>query len=228
MSEQAETAPSKWRDLRPRILSAVVMIAVGLGAIAAGHAAFVALVLVVGVIGLWELLGMRRAKAGALGRPDRVALAGYVLLFVAGILGLIGLSVESGRAGVLFVVGLVVICDTMGYFVGRLVGGPKFWPRVSPKKTWAGILGGWGGVAVYAALFHPYLGAQAGALAPFVALSVLAAFASQMGDIAESALKRRMGVKDSSNIIPGHGGVLDRFDALIGVAALYYVLHLVL
>ena len=95
-----------------------------------------------------------------------------------------------------------------------MIGGPKFWPRVSPKKTWSGTLAGWACAAVAGAVFAGPTGAGP-ALVP---VSVVVAFAGQMGDIAESAVKRRVEVKDSSDLIPGHGGVLDRFDALLGGA----------
>jgi phosphatidate cytidylyltransferase len=118
-------------------------------------------------------------------------------------------------AGVL----VVVVTDVAGYFAGRMIGGPKFWPAVSPKKTWSGTVAGWigaarGGRALCA-------GAAGRDLPGFLSL---VAFAGQMGDIAESALKRRAGVKDSSHLIPGHGGLLDRFDALIGAALLALML----
>jgi phosphatidate cytidylyltransferase len=100
------------------------------------------------------------------------------------------------------------------------VGGVKFWPAFSPKKTWSGIVGGWFGAALLT-----YFMVQGGHIslptetALFVALCL--SFASQLGDITESALKRASGVKDSSNLIPGHGGVMDRFDGLIGASLIY-------
>ena len=86
--------------------------------------------------------------------------------------------------------------DVAGYFAGRIIGGPKFWPAVSPKKTWSGTAAGWIAAAIVGLFFAPHLPG------PTVLLSVVLSFASQMGDAAESALKRRTGVKDSSNLIP--------------------------
>ncbi|MCX7888131.1 MAG: phosphatidate cytidylyltransferase [Rhodobacteraceae bacterium] len=117
-----------------------------------------------------------------------------------------------GRAWILWLVAVVVASDTLGYFGGKAFGGAKFWPAISPRKTWAGTVAGWvGAVAVGAAFWLAGL-----APAWIILLSPVAAFAGQMGDIAESWLKRRAGVKDSSDLIPGHGGVMDRFDALTG------------
>ena len=107
---------------------------------------------------------------------------------------------------------VVAVTDIAGYFAGRAIGGPKFWPSVSPKKTWSGTMAGWIGAAVVGAIFARW--STAGP--ELVLISAVAALASQMGDIAESAIKRRMAVKDSSHLIPGHGGLLDRFDGLIG------------
>lgn len=126
----------------------------------------------------------------------------------------------EGLAAVLWLIGVVVASDVLGYLAGRSLGGPKFWPAISPKKTWSGTVAGWIGGALVGAGF-----AAAGKVGwAIVPVSILVAFAGQMGDIAESAMKRRAGVKDSSHLIPGHGGFLDRFDALIGAALTVYIL----
>jgi phosphatidate cytidylyltransferase len=115
---------------------------------------------------------------------------------------------------------VVVVTDVVGYFAGRAIGGPKFWPRVSPKKTWSGTVAGWAVAVAVALLFMPLLAAGPG----LIVASVLIAMAGQAGDIAQSAIKRHAGVKDSSNLIPGHGGVMDRFDALVAAALVELVL----
>jgi phosphatidate cytidylyltransferase len=151
----------------------------------------------------------RRDRAIALVYGGAVMLTGY---------GLVALREGLGLAAIGWIVAVVVTSDVAGYFAGRVLGGPKFWPRVSPKKTWSGTVAGWIGAALvgfaFAALTPGLSMATGGWM--LVALSPLVAFAGQMGDIAESAIKRRAGVKDSSALIPGHGGVLDRFDALLG------------
>lgn len=121
----------------------------------------------------------------------------------------------------LWLFGVVIASDIAGYLAGRLIGGPKFWPKISPKKTWSGTVAGWLAAAAVGAVFSAPLG---GPTAVLMLVSALLAFAGQMGDIAESALKRRAGVKDSSQLIPGHGGVLDRLDALLGAALAFALL----
>ena len=106
--------------------------------------------------------------------------------------------------------------------VGRSVGGPKFWPRHSPKKTWSGTVAGWIGAALVGLVLLATGHAGAGALlvGPVLVLG------GQLGDIAESALKRRARVKDASLLIPGHGGLMDRFDAMGGSLATALLLGL--
>ncbi|GGH19084.1 phosphatidate cytidylyltransferase [Cribrihabitans marinus] len=132
---------------------------------------------------------------------------------VAG-LGFILVRETHGLIWMLWLIAVVVATDVAGYFCGKGLGGPKLWPRVSPKKTWSGTGGGWLAAAAVGLIFGP----QTGVGLALVLVSVLAAMASQAGDIAESALKRHVGVKDSSNLIPGHGGFLDRFDGMMGAA----------
>jgi len=130
----------------------------------------------------------------------------------------------AGLILIFWLIALVVATDIGGYFVGRAVGGPKLWPAISPGKTWSGTLGGWGLAAIVGLGFGLF--APEWPLWPTVTLSLLLAASSQLGDLGESWLKRRHGVKDSSHLIPGHGGVLDRLDGLVA-AVNVYVLTLV-
>jgi phosphatidate cytidylyltransferase len=116
---------------------------------------------------------------------------------------------------------VVIVTDILGYFAGRFIGGPKFWPKVSPKKTWSGTIAGWIGAAIVGALYV-YNGAAGLEL---IGISIAISMASQMGDVSESALKRRMGIKDSSNIMPGHGGMFDRFDGMLGASIFLLVIE---
>ena len=121
-----------------------------------------------------------------------------------------------GFAAILLLLAVVWSTDIAGYFGGRLIGGPKLWPRVSPKKTWSGA-GVGTAVAVAAGMG---VGWTAGArnLVALGAVCLVLSAASQAGDLFESALKRRFGAKDSSQIIPGHGGLMDRLDGFLAAA----------
>jgi len=111
----------------------------------------------------------------------------------------------------------VWVTDIGGYFAGRAIGGPKLWPRVSPKKTWAGALGGLIASLVVAAGFAAF---DLGKSGPLLLLGAVLSVASQLGDLFESAVKRRFGVKDSSHLIPGHGGLMDRLDGFVAAVVL--------
>ena len=122
-----------------------------------------------------------------------------------------------GFIALIWLFAIIWTADIAAYFVGRAVGGPKLWPAVSPNKTWSGAIGGTiGGLAAGAAII-----AAAGlSLRPAHAVVMLAVvIAAQLGDLLESAIKRRFGVKDSGRLIPGHGGLMDRCDSLIVASA---------
>ncbi len=237
--------PGRWGDLRKRVISAVFMLAVGATELWVGGWPFALLVFALTGAMFWELanmtspghvrtpLAMGALAAGCLlmipalalaltpRRDRRIATVYGLCIMVAGF-GLIDLR-GPGMPAILWLISIVIVSDVSGYFVGRMVGGPKFWPAISPKKTWSGTVAGWIGSVLVSLGFVAagHAGWALVLLAPFVA------FAGQMGDIAESWIKRRTGVKDSSNLIPGHGGVLDRFDALVGAVVLVMLLSLV-
>lgn len=131
---------------------------------------------------------------------------------------------EIGIALIAWCFAVVWSTDIAAYFVGRKLGGPKLWPAVSPKKTWSGAIGGAvAGVlgALGVALLAEILGGRWPlGISQTIAAALFCSAAGQLGDLAESSLKRRFGVKDSGSIIPGHGGVLDRLDAFVVVASL--------
>ena len=146
-----------------------------------------------------------------------LAYAGIPALAIAKLRGADG----EGLAAVLFLFAAVWATDILAYFTGRAIGGPKLAPSISPGKTWSGAIGGavsgviaaWGVAAAF--------GRGGDWRLPLVALAV--SVISQMGDLYESSVKRRAGVKDSSHLIPGHGGVLDRVDGLVAGAVLLYL-----
>lgn len=122
-----------------------------------------------------------------------------------------------GFAAILLLFAVVWTTDIAAYFAGRLIGGPKLWARVSPKKTWSGALGGAAGaIAVGTAVAW---GFGLGNLAAIAILCLVLSVLSQAGDLFESALKRRFGAKDSGHLLPGHGGLMDRLDGFVVAAA---------
>ncbi|MGB0660131.1 MAG: phosphatidate cytidylyltransferase [Mangrovicoccus sp.] len=141
-----------------------------------------------------------------------VVLAGYGLSHIRGDLGL---------TWVIWLILVVIATDVFGYFAGRLIGGPRFWPRVSPKKTWSGTVAGWIASAIVGAIF--WIAAETGF--QIIGFSIALSMASQLGDLAESSLKRQAGIKDSSGLLPGHGGLFDRFDGVLGAMALFLMVE---
>lgn len=166
-----------------------------------------------------SFVGFSLLKEGAEpAKAKRIFMSYTAVILVAGF-SLIALRDNFGITWMAWLLLVVIVTDVAGYFAGRILGGPKFWPRVSPKKTWSGTIAGWIGAAIVGLVFAKLFGGGSNV----VLMSICAAFASQLGDIAESAIKRHVGVKDSSNLIPGHGGLLDRFDGMLGAALFLFV-----
>jgi phosphatidate cytidylyltransferase len=165
-------------------------------------------------------LAVGGAIAIALGRGWAAWLAGGLAYMGIAMCALIALRAREpeGVLIILWLVLIVVAADVGAYFVGRTVGGAKLWPRVSPGKTWSGAVGGLA-VAGLAGLAFGLTAGWAPRPALLVGLGVAAA--SQAGDLLESAVKRRFAVKDASQLIPGHGGVMDRLDGLMGAVWFY-------
>ena len=150
------------------------------------------------------------------GRSERIWAAGgvvYAGALVASV-GLLRVSPSFGLSAILWLFAVVWGADIAAYFAGRLIGGPRLWPSVSPGKTWAGAVAG----ALAGAVLGLTLFAWTDRLAALFCLGLAAAIVSELGDLFESALKRRFGVKDSSGLIPGHGGLMDRLDAFVAAS----------
>lgn len=201
-----------------RMLGGDMRLALALGGL--GALAILATKLAPLPVALVLVLSVPAVAMATLARNRRLFVVMIAVILLAGF-GLILHRDSFGLVWMLWLVLLVAATDIFGYFAGRIIGGPKFWPRVSPKKTWSGTIAGWVGAALIGWAFM----AATGAGAELIWISVALSLASQMGDIAESALKRHVGVKDSSNLLPGHGGVYDRFDGMLGAAFLLVIVE---
>ena len=169
--------------------------------------------LAVGIVGMFGLA----VVANQLGRRAVWPAAG-VVYFALPAVALIWLrgDPEAGRISLFWLFGVVWATDIAGFVVGRSVGGPRLAPRISPKKTMSGFAGGLAGAALVGVV-AAWLTDDAG-LALLAVVSLGLSLVSQAGDLSESAAKRHYGVKDSGNLIPGHGGILDRIDGLLFAA----------
>lgn len=156
---------------------------------------------------------------GALAPGRRIwAAAGFFYAAIAEIAAIL-MRMDSGQGlpALILILFVVWATDIGGYVAGRSIGGPKLWPRVSPNKTWAGAIGGFAASLVVAFGFAAF---KFAGTAPLLTLGALLSVAAQFGDLFESAVKRRFGVKDSGRIIPGHGGLLDRLDGFVAAIVL--------
>jgi phosphatidate cytidylyltransferase len=170
------------------------------------------------------LIGAAAVATQARPASPRLAAAGVVYagaLLIA--VELLRASFPYGLEAILWLFAVVWGTDTMAYFGGRLFGGPKLWPRLSPSKTWSGFLIGITSGALAGLAVAP----SPGPYRIIFVLGLIAAVVSQGGDLFESALKRRFGVKDASHLIPGHGGVMDRLDGFTAAAVCAAILGVV-
>ena len=216
---------TKASDLPMRVLSAAVMMAIAIAAVVAGDPwldGFIALVALATFAEFVRLVLKATAKL-----PLRILalLLGVVYIGGAGyVLAQLPVPMIVG------VIGAVIFVDSFAYGFGRTIGGPKIAPKISPSKTWAGLLGGVVGASVWLGIFffvaaRDFSGEsavrfEAGEVGTLVLMGAAIAVAAQSGDFFESWLKRKAGVKDSSNLIPGHGGFFDRTDGIIPVVLL--------
>jgi phosphatidate cytidylyltransferase len=218
----AERAAGRWADLSKRVLSALVLAPIALVCAWVGGAAFAVIVAVV-MLGLAvEWLGLCRGSGWALLCPAGLA---YVAVAGAAMLWLRDDPV-AGRADVLFLLLVVWAGDIGAYLIGRWVGGPRLAPHISPGKTWSGSAGGLL-AAVAAGLVAAHVVSDAATWRVVMTAAALGIVA-QAGDLLESFVKRRLEVKDSGHLIPGHGGLFDRLDGVLAAAPVAAVLALTL
>ncbi len=194
---------SRWRDLGVRTASGVVLALIGLLTMRIGGAVWAVTICLLGV-------GMAVEWAGlCTGRPRHLLMLGglYIAPAVAALIWLRGQP--DGYWWVLLLAAVVWGGDVGAYLIGRLVGGPRLAPSISPGKTWSGAAGGTLAAVLCGIAIWPE---RIALVAP---LALLLSLVAQAGDLLESALKRRFGVKDSGRLIPGHGGLLDRLDGVL-------------
>ena len=215
------TSPNPGRsNLALRVISSAVLAPLAILVAWFGGAAFVAFWTIAASIVLWEWTGLIKGEVA----PRTLgAFAGWMVvgLIYAGVLLLAPILLRGdpalGFPALLFLFAIVWMTDIAAYFAGRAIGGPKLWPAVSPKKTWSGAIGGaLAGVAAGLAVVK-LTGLAVAPMLVIVALALSAA--AQIGDLIESAIKRHFGAKDASQLIPGHGGLMDRLDGFLTAAA---------
>jgi phosphatidate cytidylyltransferase len=213
-------------DLPVRIASAAVMLLLAGAAFAFGGQVLDTFIVVVALACFVEFILLVAGATASVSYRLAAIIAGALYVGLAA-----GILVGAGDFLIVLVIGATVFTDTFAYFTGRSLGGPKIAPRISPSKTWAGLFGGMAGAALWVVLwvvaiegnvlgprFELGFALDGGNLGTAALLGAGLAVLAQAGDFFESWLKRRAGVKDSSRLIPGHGGVFDRVDGMLPVA----------
>ena len=202
-------------DLWVRLASAIILFAIAGAALWFGGIAFGLLLLVGGALVLVEWFQL--VKAMTLGGAAKTALhiLGPILVLGA-VAGLWFIRDRLGMTAALWVFGMVWATDIGAYFAGRAFGGTRLAPSISPSKTWSGLIGG----MIAALIASATIGDRADIVGVPLWIGLFMGLLAQLGDLGESWMKRRAGVKDSGKLIPGHGGVFDRVDGLLPVALL--------
>ncbi|BBB09265.1 phosphatidate cytidylyltransferase [Sphingopyxis sp. EG6] len=202
-------------DLWTRIGSAIILFAIAGTALWFGGLAFGLLLLVGGALVLVEWFQL--VKRMTLGGGAKAALNALGPILVLGAMaGLSFIRDQLGMTAALWVFGMVWATDIGAYFAGRAFGGARLAPKISPSKTWSGLIGG----MVAALIASATIGDRAGIIGVPLWIGLFVGLLAQIGDLAQSWMKRRAGVKDSGKLIPGHGGLFDRVDGVLPVALL--------
>ena len=221
VTDPAAPQPAGPSNLILRVISSAVLAPIAILVAWVGGVPFVVFWTVAASIVLWEWSALMKSSSG--GTKTLGWFAGWMLagLVYAGVLLLGPIILRRdpalGLVAILFLFAIVWVTDIAAYFVGRALGGPKLWPAVSPKKTWSGAVGGTLGGVAAGILVIKLAGLVVAPMLVFVAicLSIIA----QAGDLLESAMKRHFGAKDASQLIPGHGGLMDRLDGFLTAVA---------
>ncbi|MCA0210277.1 MAG: phosphatidate cytidylyltransferase [Proteobacteria bacterium] len=202
-------------DLWVRIGSAIVLFAIAGTALWFGGIAFGLLLLVGGALVLVEWFALVKRMTLGGGSKTALNILGPILVLGA-MAGLWFIRDHLGVTAALWVFGMVWATDIGAYFAGRAFGGARLAPKISPSKTWSGLIGG----MVAALIASATIGDRAGVIGVPLWIGLFMGLLAQLGDLAQSWMKRRAGVKDSGKLIPGHGGLFDRVDGVLPVALL--------
>ena len=219
MGMNQEDALSKRDDLPLRLATAAVGIPILALAIWLGGILLLLITGAAALVAIWELRALLRRYGGVVWLLASLAVA----MFLAA--GLALRSTDDGLAWLSYAILITFASDTAAYAVGSLIGRHRLAPSISPGKTWEGAVGGIIGAAVASAVFAWFIELDALQLFAAIPLGAGLSLLGQLGDLAESWLKRKAGVKDSGNLLPGHGGILDRLDSLLPIlpAVLVYI-----
>ncbi len=207
-----------WQD-NSHLVSRIVGMAAGAGVILTSSAVSPVWMLLI-LLGAFWLFNFRFLFSFS-AKPDQATYVDSLILFSGLVYIPVTMQFMTSMSSweILFVLLAASSSDTIAFYAGTFLGKKKIWPRISPKKSWAGSIGGFLGCIVCCSLYGHYFGH-----APILYWAALAAvlnIGSQMGDFFESALKRKLNIKDSGKILPGHGGVLDRIDSLVLALPVY-------
>jgi phosphatidate cytidylyltransferase len=209
------TTAGKRSDFMVRAGSAIILFAIAGTALWFGGLAFGLLLLVGGALMLVEWFALVRAMTLSSGAKLLLNCIGPVLALGA-MAGLWFIRDQLGMTAALWVFGMVWATDIGAYFAGRAFGGARLAPTISPSKTWSGLIGG----MIAALIASATIGDRAGIIGVPLWIGLFMGLLAQLGDLAQSWMKRRAGVKDSGKLIPGHGGLFDRVDGILPVALL--------
>jgi phosphatidate cytidylyltransferase len=219
--------PNISENLQKRIISAGLLAPVVLIIIWFGGVLYDTMIVLIAVIMSFEWSGIVNSdKKPEIGVETRKKWMTYGIFYVAIFASsLLYLRSQDGGFGLVLLLLLIVwATDIAAFFTGKAIGGPKIYPKISPNKTWSGLAGGMGAAAlvgIFSAIFIDSVGVFA-----MILLGAFLAVVSQAGDFLESFIKRKFGVKDSGNIIPGHGGLMDRVDGFTTAAPVFAIIAL--
>ena len=216
MAQHKDKVTSKFSALPLRIFSAICLVAIIAISFWLGTTAMLVLIAVTAIILMFEWLHITKPFNKLLS-----IVTGIIYISTACI-SLFMLYINYNNA-LLYLLVVIAATDVGAYFSGKIIGGAKLLPKISPNKTWAGLIGGMACAAITSYLLKDYVAYPSNTINALI-LGATLAFIAQSGDYFESWLKRKSGVKDSGNILPGHGGLFDRMDGILPAAIAYFAM----